>query len=106
MVARTAELIGVEQIGFGSDLCQDQPDTVVEWMRNGTWTHETDYGEGSATEAGFPASPDWFRDNSGFANILRGLRDVGFSEHEIARFAGENWLDFFERCFGPQEDTK
>ena len=106
MVARTAELIGVEKIGFGSDLCQDQPDTVVEWMRNGTWTHETNYGEGSATEAGFPAPPDWFRDNSGFANILRGLRDVGFSEHEIARFAGENWLDFFERCFGPQEDTK
>ena len=102
MVARTAELIGVERIGFGSDLCQDQPDRVVEWMRNGTWTQETDFGEGSAAAAGFPAAPDWFRDNSGFANILRGLGDVGFSQHEIARIAGENWLDFFERCFGPE----
>ena len=106
MVARTAELIGVERIGFGSDLCQDQPDTVVEWMRNGTWTRETDFGEGSATEAGFPAPPDWFRDNSGFASILRGLRDIGFSEHEVARIAGKNWLGFFERSFGPQESTK
>ena len=29
MIARTAEMIGVEHIGFGSDLCQDQPDSVV-----------------------------------------------------------------------------
>ncbi len=35
MVAQTAELIGVNQIGIGSDLCQDQPDEIVEWMRNG-----------------------------------------------------------------------
>ena len=106
MVARTVELIGVEHIGFGSDLCQDQPDSVVEWMRNGRWTRETGFGEGSATAAGFPAQPDWFRDNSGFANIIRGLRDVGFSEHEVARIAGENWLDFFERSFGPQDGTE
>ncbi len=75
-------------------------------MRNGRWTRETDFGEGSATAAGFPAEPDWFRDNSGFANILRGLRDVGFSEQEVARIAGENWLEFFETSFGPQESTK
>ena len=106
MVARTAELMGVARIGFGSDLCQDQPDSVVEWMRNGTWTRETDFGEGSETEAGFPAQPGWFRNNLGFANILRGLREVGFSEQEVARIAGENWLDFFESSFGPQEGTK
>ena len=106
MAARTAELIGVERIGFGSDLCQNQPDTVVEWMRNGRWTRETDYGEGSAAAAGFPAQPDWFGDNTGFANILRGLREIGFSEQEVARIAGENWLDFFERSFGPQEPVK
>jgi len=106
MIVRTADLIGVERIGFGSDLCQDQPDTVVEWMRNGTWSDDTDYGEGSRAEAGFPAQPDWFRGNSGFTNILRGLRNVGFSEHEIALIAGRNWLDFFERCFGPKATTK
>lgn len=101
MVARTAELMGVERIGFGSDLCLDQPDSVVEWMRNGTWTREMDYGEGSASNAGFPPQPDWFRDSTGFANILPGLKAVGFSDAEVARIAGGNWLDFFERSFGP-----
>jgi len=101
MVARTADLMGVEQIGFGSDLCLDQPDSVVEWMRNGTWTREMDYGEGSASNAGFPPQPDWFRDSTGFANILPGLREVGFSEEEVALIAGGNWLRFYEDSFGP-----
>ena len=44
MIARTADMIGVECIGFGSDLCQDQPDSVVEWMRNGTWSKKNNFG--------------------------------------------------------------
>ena len=102
MIARTADMMGVERIGFGSDLCQDQPDSVVEWMRNGTWTMEKDFGEGSASFAGFPEQPNWFKDNRDFKNILNYLRKTGFSEIEVERFAGLNWLEFFERSFGSQ----
>ena len=102
MIARTADMIGVESIGFGSDLCQDQPDSVVEWMRNGTWTREKDFGEGSASFAGFPEQPNWFNDNRDFKNILNCLRKTGFSEIEVERIAGLNWLDFFEQSFGSQ----
>ncbi|MDC0233726.1 dipeptidase [Candidatus Pelagibacter sp.] len=35
MVAKTAEIMNVNKIGIGSDLCLDHPDAVVEWMRNG-----------------------------------------------------------------------
>jgi len=35
-MADAAELMGVDHLGIGSDLCQDQPDSVVEWMRVGT----------------------------------------------------------------------
>ncbi len=38
MAAKTADIMGVKNIGIGSDLCLNQPDSVVEWMRNGTWT--------------------------------------------------------------------
>ena len=102
MIARTADMMGVESIGFGSDLCQDQPDSVVEWMRNGTWTREKDFGEGSASFAGFPEQPNWFKDNRDFKNILNCLRKTGFSEIEVERIAGLNWLEFFERSFGSQ----
>jgi microsomal dipeptidase-like Zn-dependent dipeptidase len=101
MVARTAELMGVDHIGLGSDLCQDQPDSVVEWMRNGTWTRTLDYGEGAKGAAGFPTQPDWFCDNRDFGNVADGLRAVGFKEEEVRQIMGENWLAFFERSFGP-----
>ena len=91
---------------IGSDLCQDQPDSVVEWMRNGRWSRERDYGEGSAAKAGFPMQPNWFRDNRDFSNIAQGLGNAGFSEGEVGQILGRNWLDFFERSFGPSINPK
>ncbi|MFO1091150.1 MAG: membrane dipeptidase [Hyphomicrobiales bacterium] len=102
MVARTADLMGIEHIGIGSDLCQGQPDSVVEWMRNGRWTKELDYGEGSAAAAGFPPQPAWFRDNRDLRTIAEGLRRHGFSEGEVERIMGLNWLAFFDKSFGPR----
>ena len=99
MIARTADLIGIDHIGFGSDLCQDQPDSIVEWMRVGKWTKELDYGEGSASNPGFPDMPSWFRDNRDWHNIIEGLKKHGFSNDEINKIKGENWLSFFRKSF-------
>ena len=101
MIAYTAELMGIDHIGFGSDLCQDQPDSVVEWMRVGRWTKKIDYGEGSAQNAGFPPMPSWFQDNRDWGNILKGLAEVGFSDDDIAKIAGKNWLEFYRQSFTP-----
>ena len=101
MIARTAEMMGVNHIGIGSDLCQDQPDSVVEWMRVGRWTKDIDYGEGSAANAGFPPMPSWFEDNRHFDAIVAGLRQQGFSDTDVAGIMGENWLSFYDASFGP-----
>ncbi len=100
MVARTADLIGVDHLGLGSDLCQDQPDSIVEWMRVGRWTRDIDFGEGSRETPGFPEMPTWFKDNRDFATVEAGLRDVGFSAQDVAGLMGENWLRFFDKSFG------
>ena len=102
MIAEAANRYGSENLGIGTDLCQDQPDSVVTWMRNGRWSKEMDYGEGSASAAGFPPMPDWFEDNRHFGNISTGLKSVGFSESEIEGIMGENWLRFYDVSFGPQ----
>ena len=102
MIADTAEKFGAEHLGIGSDLCQDQPDSVVEWMRVGRWTKDIDYGEGSAAAPGFPPMPDWYQDNRDFGNIAQGLADVGFSQAEIEGLMGDNWLRFYEHNFGPK----
>jgi len=99
MIARTAEMIGVDNLGIGSDLCQDQPDSIVTWMRNGRWTKTLDYGEGSASDAGFPEQPDWFRDNRDFGNLDAALANTGFSETEIGAIMGGNWFRFYQEGF-------
>ncbi|OED40072.1 peptidase M19 [Chromatiales bacterium (ex Bugula neritina AB1)] len=101
MIARAADQYGVQHLGIGSDLCQDQPDSVVEWMRVGRWSKEIDYGEGSASQAGFPPMPEWFRDNRDFGNIESGLRMVGMNDEEIAGVMGGNWFRFFADNFAP-----
>ncbi len=99
MIARTADVMGVEHIALGSDLCQDQPDSVVEWMRVGRWTKQIDYGEGSADNAGFPQMPEWFAGNADFPNIAAGLRQVGFAEADVHAVMGNNWHRFFAENF-------
>lgn len=106
MIARTADIMGPDRIGIGSDLCQDQPNQVVEWMRVGRWTKEIDYGEGSRADPGFPDMPSWYQDNRDFSNIETGLRSAGFSVADAAAIMGGNWLDFFDRSFGPRANDR
>ena len=101
MIAGTAEMIGVEHLGLGSDLCLNWDYSTLEWMRSGRWKDGTDYGEGSASNADWPRQPDWFSRSTDFANIAAGLSAAGFSEDEVAGLMGENWLKFFDASFVP-----
>jgi len=96
MVAKTAEIMDVTKIGIGSDLCLDHPDTVVAWMRNGSWSKSKNFGEGSKNKSGFPKQPDWFVDARGFSNIEKGLKKVGFSDTETDGILGNNWYNFYK----------
>ena len=96
MAARTADIMGVKNIGIGSDLCLYQPDSVVEWMRNGTWTKAKNYGEGSKSKPGFPKQPNWFIDARGFKNLNEGLKKIGFSEEDVNGILGNNWYNFYK----------
>lgn len=96
MAAKTCELMGVKNVGIGSDLCLNQPDSIVEWMRNGTWAKKKNYGEGSKKKPGFPKQPDWFIDARGFKNLENGLKKVGFNEMEVNNILGNNWYNFYK----------
>jgi microsomal dipeptidase-like Zn-dependent dipeptidase len=99
MAARTAGLIGAEHLGIGSDLCQDQPDAVVRWMRTGVWSEDDDPNADGAIR--FPDQPGWFRSNLDMPGIAEGLRKTGFSESEVSGIMGMNWLRFFKSSFEP-----
>jgi len=96
MVARTVDIMGIKNIGIGSDLCLNQPNSVVEWMRNGTWTKEKNYGEGNKDKPGFPKQPNWFLDARGFNNLGAGLKSQGFENEEVNDILGNNWYNFYK----------
>ena len=97
MVGEAASRYGMGCLGIGSDLCQDQPDSIVQWMRHGRWSRAG--AEDSADAAVFPKPAAWFADNRDFNNIAAGLSRVGFSEEDIAAVMGGNWLRFFDQSF-------
>ena len=101
MIADAAGKFGAGNLGIGTDLCQDHPDSIVEWMRVGRWTKKIDFGEGTASDAGFPPMPRWFNDNRDFDNIQSGLRATGLSDADVAGIMGGNWYRFYADNFGP-----
>ena len=102
MVADTADLMGIDQIGIGTDLCQNQPVSILEWMRNGRWSKEMDYGEGSKSNADWPRPLSWFKDSRDFPNITQGLKQHGFNDADIAKVMGQNWLTFLDEALVPR----
>jgi membrane dipeptidase len=106
MAALAIDLVGSQNVGIGTDLCQDQPDSIVEWMRVGRWTKAIDYGEGSAANAGFPAMPNWFHDNRDLAGFREGLLASGLDLATIDGVMGDNWHAFFDKSFGAQASPK
>ena len=96
MAARTVDIMGINNVGIGSDLCLNQPDSDVKWMRNGTWTKTKNFGEGSKNKPGFPKQPHWFKDARGFKNLEQGLKKIGFSDIETNGILGNNWYNFYK----------
>lgn len=99
MALSLADTIGVEHIGIGSDLCQNQPPEVLAWMRQGLWRHAAPEEK---RELSFPDQPSWFRSNLDFPKVRAGLVAVGFSETDVERIMWKNWYDFLAAALTPQ----
>ena len=80
----------------------NQPQAVLEWMRNGKWSKAMDYGEGNASNSGWPDDLPWFKDETGMENIYNGLLTYGFKEKEANQILGGNWFSFLKSGLEPK----
>lgn len=106
MIYKAAELVGIDQIGIGSDLCQNWGYDTLEWMRSGKWTAAPDYGEGTSNDRDWPRQPEWFSSSRDFGNIAAGLAAVGFVPAEVDKIMGLNWFNFFKYSFQSSDDLQ
>lgn len=101
MMADTVDMMSIDQVAIGSDMCEGWAYDTLQWMRSGRWTFAADFGEGSANNKAWPKQPDWFKGSQDIMNIALGLQEVGFAQDEIDKVMGLNWLRFFEASFAP-----
>ncbi|GAA5051714.1 membrane dipeptidase [Thermocatellispora tengchongensis] len=95
LVARTADLIGVEHVGIGSDLGRKIGEADLRWMRQGRWTRTVQYGAGSAANPGKQPPLPWFPDTRSFPDLAEALAGRGFAPGEVAAVMGGNWMRFY-----------
>ncbi len=100
MIIKLSNMIGIDHIGIGSDLCKNWNDDVVMWMRNGKWTKKIDYGESKDKSSSWPKQPAWFTKGSDIINIYHGLQKAGMKDEKILKIMGLNWMEFIKNSFG------
>ncbi len=101
MVVRTAEQLGVDHVGIGSDSSFGWDDEFLMWIRMGRWTHTPDYGAGTPSAPGWAQWPDWFQSPADFPLLEEGLGGVGLTDAEVAKIIGGNWFRLFAAGFEP-----
>jgi len=99
MIKKLINLIGVEHIGIGSDLCNNWNDDVVMWMRNGKWTKKIDYGESKTKNIKWPEQTSWFKKGSDLKKLLESLILNGINEKDALNIIGKNWFNFMKNHF-------
>jgi microsomal dipeptidase-like Zn-dependent dipeptidase len=100
MIARTVDIAGIDHVGLGTDFSYSSDDAFRDWMRKGRWTRSVQHGAGSAANPGEVASPEWLEEPEQLGNLADALRQVGFSETEVGKIMGGNWLRLYEAVFG------
>ena len=96
MMAWTVDLVGADTVGLGTDFYDGWPESQNKWWRAGRWARES-----AIPIKGFSDWPAWFRNSRDFPNIIEGMQKRGFSQAEIEKIVGGNWLRFFRDGFKP-----
>ena len=100
MIARTVDIAGIDHVGLGTDHSYSSDDAFRDWMRKGRWTRSVQYGAGSVANPGEVASPEWFEEPEQLSDLIPALKEVGFSDIEVGKIMGGNWLRLYEAVFG------
>lgn len=94
MVSWTADLVGTEAIGIGSDYCPGHPQDITTWWRYGNWSRAMADVDPTTTEADY--FPTWFRSLTRRDALHQALSHAGFNDQEVDGILGENFLRVLE----------
>jgi microsomal dipeptidase-like Zn-dependent dipeptidase len=100
MIAWVVDLVGIDTVGIGSDYCPGHSRSIRTWWRYARWSRESAPAE-QMQIAPHEGWSDWFRSPASIQNIASELERRGFSDEEISKIMGGNWLRVFGESFTP-----
>lgn len=87
-------LVGEDQIGIGTDFTQGHDGAFFEWL-----THDKGYAR-RLTRFGEIVNPKGIRTVGEFPNLTAALLKRGFSETQVGKIMGDNWVRVFSEVWG------
>lgn len=87
-------LVGEDQIGIGTDFTQGHGQPFFEWL-----THDKGYAR-RLTNFGKIINPEGIRTLGEFPNLTDALLRHGFSETQVRKIMGENWMRVLADVWG------
>ncbi|MEE9248556.1 MAG: membrane dipeptidase [Dehalococcoidia bacterium] len=105
MVERTVDLMGIDHVGIGTDQHLGFSADEKKFWVQGRFSRSV---PSFMSSQGFLSSDwdgedvewaSWIETPAGIPNIVRGLKEHGFSPQEVEAIMGGNWLRLFEETF-------
>lgn len=93
-IAYIFNLVGEDQIGIGTDFTQGHGQPFFEWL-----THDKGYAR-RLTNFGEIINPEGIRTLGEFPNLTDALLRHGFTETQVRKIMGENWLRVLGEVWG------
>jgi membrane dipeptidase len=87
-------IVGEDQIGIGTDFTQGHGQPFFEWL-----THDKGYAR-RLTQFGKIVNPEGIRTLGEFPNLTDALLRDGFSETQVRKIMGENWVRVLGEVWG------
>jgi len=93
-----ANLVGIDRIGIGTDFTEGQPIEFFEYLLKGKSK------KGPTFELEYPiVFPEGIRSISEFPNITKALAERGYTEPDVKKVMGENFLRLFGKVWEKNE---
>ncbi|MFC6669939.1 dipeptidase [Marinobacterium aestuariivivens] len=90
----TVNIAGIDQVGIGTDFTQGHDQQFFEYL-----THDKGYAR-RLTNFGKIINPEGIRTVGEFPNLTAALLKRGFSEQDVRKIMGENWVRILGEVWG------
>jgi membrane dipeptidase len=97
------EIVGIDHVGIGTDYTQDQPEGFWRYISSQQGTRfPSSFADESARYHEMDLYPDGLETPDKLHNLVGPLAQRGYSEADIAKLLGGNWLRLFGQVWPGQ----